>query len=231
MTKTLCITGASRGIGKATADVFIEQGWAVINLSRHRCERPGVKNIIADLSLPDWDRGELLQLFHTPEKICLVHNAALHDSDTIKTVAAEKLAKALQVNVIAPTQLNQLLLDKMMPGSSILYMGSTLSEKAVPGCASYITSKHAVAGLMKATCQDLAGDGIHSCCICPGFTNTEMLRDHMGNDPEVLNMIRARVGANRLIEPSEIAAFIYFCANNPMMNGEVFHTHLGQIER
>jgi 3-oxoacyl-[acyl-carrier protein] reductase len=68
----------------------------------------------------------------------------------------------------------------MGPGSSVLYVGSTLSEKAVPGSFSYVVSKHAQLGMMRATCQDLMGTGIHTAMVCPGFTDTEMLRNHLG---------------------------------------------------
>ncbi|MDP7389608.1 MAG: SDR family oxidoreductase, partial [Pseudomonadales bacterium] len=114
-------------------------------------------------------------------------------------------------------------------GSSVLYVGSTLSEKAVPGLASYVTSKHAVAGLMRATCQDLAGTGVHTVCINPGFTNTEMLRDHVPAD--VMPQIAVMSAFERLIEPEEIAQALLFAAHNPVLNGAVINANLGQIER
>ena len=118
----------------------------------------------------------------------------------------------------------------MPSGSSIIYLGSTLSEKAVPGTASYVTSKHAVVGLMRSTCQDLAGTGIHTACICPGFTDTEMLRDNIGDDPEVLEAIAGMQTYNRLVEPEEIAQAIFSVSQQPVFNGAVLHTNLGQVE-
>ena len=47
----------------------------------------------------------------------------------------------------------------------------------MPHSFSYVVSKHALVGMMRATCQDLAGREIHTACICPGFTDTEMFRD------------------------------------------------------
>ena len=69
---------------------------------------------------------------------------------------------------------------------SIIYIGSTLSEKGVANSCSYVTSKHAVVGLMRSTTQDLVGKGIHTACICPGFTDTEMLKNHVGGSKEIL---------------------------------------------
>ena len=84
--------------------------------------------------------------------------------------------------------------------------------------------------MMRATCQDLAGTGIHTCCICPGFTDTEMLRVHIGDDQEVVNSIASASTFGRLIEPEEIANTISFAAANPVINGAVMHTNLGQVE-
>ena len=118
----------------------------------------------------------------------------------------------------------------MKSGSSILYVSSTLGEKGVANTCSYVSSKHAQIGLMKASCQDLFGSGIHTAAICPGFTDTEMLRDHVGNDAEVLDYFAGLSAFNRLLAPEEIANTLWFCANTPAINGSVIHANLGQLE-
>ncbi len=140
------------------------------------------------------------------------------------------LKHTINLNVIAPHMLNRALIKKMQPGSAIIYIGSTLSEKAVANTFSYITSKHAIVGMMRATCQDLAGTGIHTACICPGFTDTEMLRERVGNDPAILSSIASASAFNRLATPGEIADSILFAAENPVVNGAVIHANLGQVE-
>ena len=119
----------------------------------------------------------------------------------------------------------------MGPGSSIIYIGSTLGEKGVPGAHSYVVSKHAIVGMMRATCQDLIGSGIHTACICPGFTDTEMLRTHVGEDEAILTSIAENCTFNRLIAPHEISSVVGFAASNPVINGAVIHANLGQVER
>ena len=128
-------------------------------------------------------------------------------------------------------QLNRLVLPLMEPGSAILYVGSTLSVKAVANTCSYSASKHALAGLTRATCQDLAGSGIHTACVCPGFTETDMLRELAGHDAAALDGLAQHVTMGRLIDPAEIAETLYFCARQPVMNGAIVQANLGQIER
>ena len=228
----LVITGASSGIGLATGAVFIESGYTVINLSRSACDVDGVTNITCDLAdptfLPDIETT-LLAGIAEAETLCLVHNAAHLAHDCVAEISPEELRNVYEINLIAPTVLNRTLLPSMSPGSSILYVGSTLGEKAVPGSFSYVTSKHASIGMMRATCQDLAGSGVHTACINPGFTDTEMLRDHIPAD--LMAEIAQMSAYGRLIEPSEIARTLLFAAQTPVINGSVMNANLGQIER
>jgi len=231
--KTLVITGGSRGIGLATAKLFAAAGYRVLNVSRSPIDLEGSVHIAIDIADPRWPEHHAERLcahFEPGSEIALVHNAGTLTKDSVVTLEAAALHRVLQVNVVAAVQLNQLLLPFMGAGSSIIYVGSTLGEKAVAGACAYVTSKHAQIGLMRSTCQDLAGSGIHTACVCPGFTDTEMLRAHVGHSPEILMALAAAVTCGRLIEPEEIARTIRFCADNPVINGAVLHANLGQIE-
>ena len=231
--KRAIITGASQGIGKATAALMVEAGYEVINLSRQRSALSGVEDISVDLAaaltqntLPDL----LRPLLRSPAVTVLVHNAFRHEHDSVSDLTDADFAAILNLNLRAPNALNRLLIPTMQRGSSILYIGSTLSEKAVAGAFSYVVTKHALVGMMRATTQDLVGRGIHSACICPGFTDTPMLRQHLGTDVDVLAKVSGRSAENRLIEPEEIARTVRFAAEQPVVNGAVIHANLGQIE-
>ncbi|MEM6775057.1 MAG: SDR family oxidoreductase, partial [Pseudomonadota bacterium] len=176
------ITGASVGIGEATARAFQVGGYEVVNLSRRHCEVANVHNLPCDLSDPD-SIGDaidaLLSHVHGLSEICLVHNASQMRKDSAKDCSDDSLRAVLETNVVAVNRLTRALLPGMGPGSSVLYVGSTLAEKAVPNTFSYVATKHAQLGMMRATCQDLMGSGIHTAMVCPGFTDTEMLRNHL----------------------------------------------------
>jgi NAD(P)-dependent dehydrogenase (short-subunit alcohol dehydrogenase family) len=232
--KLLVITGASRGIGREAAALFGRSGYRVINLSRSPCDLVGAINITLDLSQKDWTEAPIEQLCNAADqsdRVCLIHSAAMLENDSIDTLDANTLRRVLEVNVVAPQRLNQVLLPAMKAGSSILYIGSTLAEKGVPNAYSYVLSKHAGAGMMKANCQDLAGRKIHTASVCPGFTDTEMLRAHVGHDAGVLMQIAENSTFQRLIEPVEIARTLLFCAENPVINGALIHANLGQVEK
>lgn len=232
--KTLVITGGSKGIGLATARLFAAEGYRVVNISRSPSALAGAVQLGIDIAEPDWAarHGEAVRAAVAgSETIALVHNAGLLTKDSVANVDAAALHRVLQVNVVACVQLDQLLLPLMGAGSAIVYVGSTLGEKAVAGSCAYVVSKHALIGLMRATCQDLAGRGIHTACVCPGFTDTEMLRAHVGDASEVLEALAGNVTFGRLIEPGEVARTIHFCAHNAVINGAVIHANLGQVER
>ena len=225
------ISGASAGIGLATAERFLADGFDVANLSRRPCPLAAVEHLTCDLGDPafiDTAGPALIDFARDAERVVLVHNASRLNNDTARETTAYTLRQVLDINVVATSILNQTLLPHMAPGSSILYIGSTLSEKAVPGSFSYVTSKHAQVGMMRALCQDLAGSGIHTACICPGFTDTEMLRTHVPD--EAMDGVRSMSAFGRLIEPAEIAETIVWSASQPVINGAVIHANLGQVE-
>jgi NAD(P)-dependent dehydrogenase (short-subunit alcohol dehydrogenase family) len=227
------ITGASVGIGQATARAFQDGGYEVVNLSRRVCDVPGVHNMACDLADPD-SIGDtidaLLSRVSGLSEISLIHNASQMRKDSADSCADASLRAVLETNVVAVNRLTRALLPGMGPGSSVLYVGSTLAEKAVPGTFSYVVSKHAQLGMMRSTCQDLMGSGIHTAMICPGFTDTEMLRNHLGNDETLVQEIASMNSFGRLIEPEEIAAVLLWAHRNPVINGSVLHANLGQRE-
>ena len=231
--KTLVITGASSGIGLETAKVFQNEDYSIVNLSRKKIPLDGSTHLETDLSDSKALENNLhkaVNLVKDSDQICLVHNASNMASDNVEEIDADQMRGVLEVNLVAPAILNRALLPLMNAGSSIIYIGSTLSEKAVPHMASYVTSKHAMVGLMRSTCQDLFGKFVHTACVCPGATRTEMLMKYVGGDESALKLMAKTLSEQRLIEPVEIARTILFCAQNSVVNGSVIHANLGILE-
>lgn len=232
--KHLIITGASSGIGYATAKLFQEDGYQVINLSRSKINLKNANHLTADLSKRDWSNEvskKLSSILTDSSEISLIHNASMMQSDNVENIDINNLRDIYEVNLVAPAILNKIIIPYMKNGSSILYVGSTLSEKAVPQMSSYVTSKHGMIGLMRSTCQDLFGRYIHTACICPGATETEMLQDYVQGNQEALDMMAQTLSENRLISSEEIAKTLFFCAKNSVINGSVIHANLGIISQ
>lgn len=232
--KVAVITGASSGIGLATARLFLDHQFDVINLSRRPCPDSRVNSIEIDLSSPRLSTNLKRYLMshlnlNEPAEIHLIHNAAKLHSDSAVSTDDDTLREVMQVNVLAPNTLNRMLIPHMGPGSSIVLVGSTLAEKAVANVFSYVTSKHALVGMMRALCQDLVDTEVHVSCICPGFTDTEMLRAHV--PAEHIKDVARLTTFNRLIQPEEIARTIFWVTQNPVVNGSVIHANLGQKEQ
>jgi len=204
----------------------------VANFSRRPCPLATAHHIACDLAEPSFLDGvgkQLEALLQQAEQTVLIHNASRLVNDCAAQTSSSSLRQTLEINLVAPNTLNGFAIPLMKPGSAILYVGSTLGEKAVPNSFSYVISKHGLIGMMRATCQDLAGSGIHTACICPGFTDTEMLRAHV--PPNAMDAVRNMSAYNRLIEPQEIAATLFWASQNPVINGAVIHANLGQVER
>lgn len=231
--KAAIITGASAGIGSATAEVFLNDGFAVYNLARRKCPIDEVHNLPCDLAnaaAVEAAADEMARAIAGCTQIALVHNASQMRKDRADDCDSDALLQVLATNVVAINRLNQRLLPLLPRSSSVLFIGSTLAEKAVPGSFSYVVSKHAQLGMMRATCQDLMGRGIHTALVCPGFTDTEMLRTHLGGDADTMAAIAGLNSFNRLIAPGEIAELIRWAHHNPVINGAVLHANLGQRE-
>ena len=228
--KFLIITGGSSGIGFATAKLFQENNYSIINLSRSKIDLDNAIHIDIDLSTPNWQESlesNFKDLLSSSDQICLIHNASKMQSDTVESFNDDNLREVIEVNLVGPSILNKITIPFMNKGSSILYVGSTLSEKAVPHMSSYVMTKHGMIGLMRSTCQDLFGRFIHTACICPGATETEMLVEYVQGNQEALKVMASTLSENRLITSEEIAKTLFFCANNSVLNGSVIHANLG----
>jgi len=230
LNKFLIISGGSSGIGYAAAVLFQKENYKVINISRSEIPLKDAIHISVDLSTSTWHeevRSTFKTLLEDADQISLIHNASKMQSDNVENFDLDALRDVLEVNLVGPSILNQLTIPYMKRGSSIIYVGSTLSEKAVPQMSSYVTTKHGMIGLMRSTCQDLFGRFIHTACVCPGATETEMLQDYVQGNAEALKMMAGTLSENRLISPKEIASTLLFCSQNSVINGSVIHANLG----
>jgi 3-oxoacyl-[acyl-carrier protein] reductase len=230
---TIVVTGGSAGIGLAVVERFADLDYRVLSLARRRCPVDTVESILVDLGSAEAVAvalGKVSERLPKSGPIHLIHNAASMPTDTATDFDSAVLERCFRLNVTTPAELNAGLIPRMSRGSSIVFIGSTLSEKGVPNRLSYVSSKHAMLGLMRATVQDLFGTGIHCLCVAPGFTDTEMLQQGL-TSPEFVQAVRDMVSFGRLLEPEEVADIVMFATRTPALNGAIVHANLGQRER
>lgn len=235
----LIVTGGGSGIGAAVARQAAREGWAVLSLSRSGRREPlsteelaRIESVQVDL-VRDWRQNSLAFTQtalkrHTriAQRITFVHNAAFSFTDTAQAPRIAEMSALLELSTLIPARLNELVIPRMQRGSSIIYIGSTLSHKGVSGSLSYTTAKHALLGLARATAKDLYGTGIHSLCVCPGPTETPMLSGLYGEERH--RMFEPLMSEGRLATPEEIARIVLFAAASPQLNGALIDAAFGE---
>lgn len=221
--KTVFITGASRGIGHATAAYFVKQGWRAITCSRDevppQCPRDERHaHITADLAftanLPEATE-RLEELLDGGPIHALVNNAGYSP----KGEGGARLGcldgdmavwnKTFAINFLAPVFFSRAMASKLaQTGGNIVNITSIAGHRVHPFAGSaYATSKAALTALTRELAADLAHLGIRVNAVCPGEINTAILSP--GTDKLV-----ERIPLRRLGSPTEVAAVIYYLATD-----------------
>ena len=237
--KTILVTGASSGIGRATAIECSKLGAKVIITARNRerledtlSKMDGKSHLIliADLSVEN-DVEKLVDKL----PVCngLVNNAGMTITLPTQFINEEKLHSIMQVNTFAPILLLQHLLKKkkLICNSSVVFTCSISGVyNAVLGNALYSTSKGAINGFVKNAALDLASKNIRINCVCPGMVDTGFL-DAGIITKEQLDENKNTYPLKRFGKPEEIAwAIIYLLSDASLfVTGSSFICWGGEI--
>jgi NAD(P)-dependent dehydrogenase (short-subunit alcohol dehydrogenase family) len=222
--KVALITGAARGLGRATAVRLLERGASVaINVrdteraeavARELGERAfAVPGDVADAAMVreivdrTLDRGGRLDI--------LINNAALALSTRFERISEEEWRRAMDVNVTAPFLLIRAVLPAMKAagGGRIINISSTAGKSvSTLGGAHYTTSKAALLGLTRAAAKELGPYEITVNAVCPGLIDTELTRENAS--PADLEAYARSFPIQRLGQPVEVADLICFLASD-----------------
>ncbi|MDX1918620.1 MAG: SDR family oxidoreductase [Candidatus Caenarcaniphilales bacterium] len=241
--KLVLITGSSSGIGAGIVDAFLEdQSWIVLGVSRSSrpLDNPRYHELIVDLT-SEKALSEVKAALESQKaknelgEICFVHNFGLTDHRSVLEVDRASWDRVFYTNVTLPMLITRELSPLMPSGSSHQYIGSTLSTMAVPNAAAYISSKHALLGLMRASAQDLSLKGIRTNLICPGFTESAMAREVVGHAAQRKDLAAEKHQAfleslsplGRFLRPKEIGDLVLFLASTPTISGEIIQINGG----
>ena len=195
------ITGASRGIGKATKEIYEKNGWEVIAPTRSEM----------DLSEPESVSGYCDDLIQRDIRIsAIVNNAGINEINEIDNVPYDEMRQMLQVDLESPI----IILNKLVPilksqkSGRIVNIGSIWAVVSKPGRAMYSAAKNGMHGITNALALELGPHGILVNTVCPGFTLTELTRKN--NTDEEIASISAGIPLRRMAEPEEIGKLIYY---------------------
>jgi NAD(P)-dependent dehydrogenase (short-subunit alcohol dehydrogenase family) len=223
MTRTLLLTGASRGIGHATVKRFSAAGWRVLTCSRQafdpHCPWPGGEenHIQVDLSDPkdtiaaiDVIRARLDGPLHG-----LVNNAGISpkgpDGARLNTLDTDlkTWGHVFHVNFFAPVVLARGLKDELVAGQgAVVNVTSIAGARVHPFAgAAYATSKAALGALTREMAHDFGPLGVRVNAIAPGEVETAILSPGTDKIVETLPM-------RRLGQPEEVADVIYFLCSD-----------------
>jgi glucose 1-dehydrogenase len=224
--KTVLITGASGGIGRATVYLFIEKGWRVIGVDRAPFGVNFPENslfIQSDISVGE-NMESIFNQTHafTDQLHALVNNAAVQIAKPLVETCVEEWDLVMASNlrsVFLGIKLAYPLL-KAAHGSAIVNVSSVHAVATSANIAAYAASKGGLLALTRAVAIEFARDNIRCNAMLPGAVDTPMLRagldrGHVGNGDilERLDNLARKTVNGRVGQPDEIAHAIYFLAD------------------
>jgi len=225
--KTVLITGAAGGIGRATIALFAEKGWRVIGVDRAPFGEDFPANglfIQSEISHPE----SMEVIFHQMRSFtgtldALVSNAAVQVAKPLVETSVEEWDMVIANNLRPAFLLAKLAwpLLKAAGGGAIVNVSSVHAVQTSTNIAAYAASKGGLLALTRAIAIEFAQDNIRANAILPGAVDTPMLRAGLGRGHLAGEDIHARLDnlARRTVNgrigtPDEIAHAIYFLADN-----------------
>ncbi len=225
--KTILITGASDGFGRALALVLAEEG---ADLALHDIDLPHTRTKLQALAGQlRSERGIQARTFYAdllrPEEAealvggaaewrplyGLVNNAAVWPTSTVRDMETAQVTRTLAINLVAPFALcrgmvNHLLADGR-PGRIVNMVSQAAFYGSTSGHADYAASKAGLVGLTVSLAREVAGDGILVNCVAPGMMRTPMNRQTLAErEGDYLR----RIPLGRIADPTEVAWSVAF---------------------
>ena len=235
--KIALVTGASRGIGRATAETLVARGATVIGtatseggaaaISEYLGEqgRGMVLNVTSDESI-----AELFAAIKAEfgDVDILVNNAGITRDNLLMRMKEDEWQSIIDTNLSSIYRLSKAVLRAMMKKrhGRIISIGSVVGSMGIAGQANYSAAKAGVLGFTRSLAQEVASRGITVNAVAPGFIETDMTR---ALDENQRAKTLANVPMGRLGEPEEIAKTVAFLASDDAayITGETLHVNGG----
>ena len=244
------VTGASRGIGRATAVELARRGARVMAVARTQSalaqlgEEAGVEYLAETVATPEGCARIVEETRRRLGQIeILVNNAGVGSAREreIWQLEPEVWHETMATNLHGPFELTRLAARDMvrLGYGRIVMVSSTSGEVGGPKYSAYCASKHGLLGLMRAVAHDVGRFGVTCNAVCPGFVHTPMAEAWIERQVAERGVSRdqawgeavAGYPARRMLTPEEIAVTIAFLASSEAsgINGEAVTVALGGL--
>jgi 3-hydroxybutyrate dehydrogenase len=214
------VTGAASGIGRATAERLLADGYDVLAADLN--EGPGT-SFVADLTTREGNAGAVQAALDAFGRLdVVVANAGLQHVAPVREFPEDRWDQLLALLLTSPFLLAKHAWDALAAGNGrFIAIASAHALVASPYKAAYVAAKHGVLGLVKTLALEGAEHGITATAVCPGYVRTPLVeaqipdqaRSHGISEEEALEqVILAPHAVKRMIEPDEVAGVVAFLA-------------------
>jgi 3-oxoacyl-[acyl-carrier protein] reductase len=212
MKKSVLITGGSRGIGKAIADRYKEDGFEIYAPSR------------SEMDLADEESIQRFVERNREKKFdILINNAGENIIAELKNLSITDLNRMQTINLLAPFLLTKMAAPQMIAQKwgRIVNISSAYSVISRIGRGGYGMTKSALNSLTRTSALEFAEHNILVNAVAPGFVETDLTRKN--NSPEQIAALCQQVPMKRLGSPAEVAELVRFLTseNNTYITGQV----------
>ena len=215
---SVLITGAARGIGKATAVRFVAAGYEVTigdkdgTAAEATASEIGAKSVELDIS----DEASVQRAAAGFADLdVLINNAGMYLRGTLDTLTVEDYRTVMDINLLGPILMTRHFADALAagPGGAVVNLASMSAFMPVPGTGVYSMAKAAVASFTELAAIEYAARGIRVNAVAPGRISTEMTADRQ-QDPEREARTNALIPLGRSGRPEDVAEMVFTLATN-----------------
>lgn len=211
------VTGAARGIGRATVARLGEDGYRVVALDRDEeglsaawGTVPGVVPFAGDATAPQTIQAALDAAGELGEVHAFVANAGTSSPGSSISYERADWDGLIEVHLTAAFEGARRAASRMPPGAGIVCVSSIAALQGFAGRAAYSAAKAGVIGLVRSLAVEWAPHGLRVNAVAPGYVATELVRANVERGFVDEAVLRRRIPLGRLGDPSEIANVVGF---------------------